>query len=306
MAIPPNQRYCQALIVAARALSATFALLLLLGGARLTAEPKAADGKGAATEKAAKGPMVELTVWLPTKKARHWVNDQEIKEAGTQRKLAAMPVKAGARHYLDLKVSWAPNNYTTITRVRKVEVLPGKPSRVDLRTRDEKLDPKDEIVVIYVPTPDDVVDHMARLADVGKGDVVFDLGCGDGRMVCRAVAKHGATRGVGIDIDPARIKDSRLTAKEYKVTDRVTFREGDVLKPIKDLSEATVVMLYMGDELGEQLSPLLRKALKPGARVVSHQFHLGDWKPEKSVTVQDKDGIDYELHLWVVGAKEKN
>src|SRR6185312_3853154 len=97
-----------------------------------------------------------------------------------------------------------------------LEVEPGKSYDVDLR-RQEKNDPKDDIVVIYVATPDEVVDKMAELADVGKEDVVFDLGCGDGRMVCRAVAKYRAKRGVGIDIDPERVKDSQATAKKYKV-----------------------------------------------------------------------------------------
>jgi uncharacterized protein (TIGR03000 family) len=242
---------------------------------------------------------VRLKVAVPHKKAVLFVEGKESKGEGARRSLTFSPAKDG-KSSVTLKVVWDPNAYTKITRVRKLEVEPGKSYEVDLERRDEKTDPKDDIVVIYVPTPDEVVDKMAELAGVGKEDVVFDLGCGDGRMVCRAVAMHKAKRGVGIDIDPERVTDSQETAKKYKVEDRVAFRQGDVLKPIKDLSEATVVMLYMGDDIGERLAPILRSTLKPGSRVVSHQFSLGDWKPDKSITVQDSDMIEYELHLWVV------
>ncbi len=215
------------------------------------------------------------------------------------------PAKAG-KNAVTFKVVFEPNSYTKITRLRKLDIEPGKSYEVDLRKRDEKTDPKDDIVVIYVPTPDEVVDKMAELAEIGKDDVVFDLGCGDGRMVCRAVARHRAKRGVGIDIDPERVTDSKATAAKYKVEDSVAFRQGDILKPIEDLAQATVVMLYMGDDIGERLSPILRATLKPGSRVVSHQFSLGDWKPDKSITVQGGDMIDYELHLWVVKEEKKS
>jgi uncharacterized protein (TIGR03000 family) len=248
---------------------------------------------------------VEVTVRVLEDDAVLSVNGQDVKVAGKERKFRAATVKSGDAHYCEFKVVWEPNNYTQITRMRKLRVEPGKSYVVDLRTRDEKTDPKDDIVVRYVPTPDEVVDKMAELAGVGKEDVVFDLGCGDGRMVCRAVAKFKAKRGVGIDIDPDRVKDSKQTAKQYKVEDSVTFREGDVLKPIKDLPEATVVMLYMGDDIGERISPILQKTLKPGSRIVSHRFLLGDWKPDRTINVQDADEIDYELHLWVVKEPEK-
>jgi uncharacterized protein (TIGR03000 family) len=248
---------------------------------------------------------VDLTVRVLEDDAKLWVNDKEVTVAGRERKFRAATVKSGEAYYLQFKVTWEPNNYTAITRLRKLRVEPGKSYLVDLRTRDDKTDPKDDIVVRYVPTPDEIVDKMAELAGVGKEDVVFDLGCGDGRMVCRAVAKFRAKRGVGVDIDPERVKDSMLTAKQYKVERLVAFREGDVLKPIKDLPEATVVMLYMGDDIGARLSPILQQTLKPGSRVVSHRFLLGDWKPDKTIMAQDENEIEYELHLWVVKEPEK-
>src|SRR5262249_8819556 len=141
---------------------------------------------------------------------------------------------------------WSTNNYTQFFRTRKVAAQPGKKVEVDLR----KADPKnpDKIEIRYVPTPEDVVERMCKLGKVTKDDVVFDLGCGDGRIVIVAVADFKAKRGVGVDLDPERIKESVANAKKHGVSDKVTFREGDVLK-IKDLSDATVVMLYMGDDV---------------------------------------------------------
>ena len=154
-----------------------------------------------------------------------------------------------------------------------------------------------------VPTPSDFVDAMCNLAKVGKDDVVYDLGCGDGRMVITAVKKFGAKRGVGVDLDPALVKESKKKAEEAGVADRVEFRVGDVLK-VKDLSDADVVLLYMGDDINNRLKPILRKTLKPGARVVSHRFTMGEWKPTKSETMKGADGQTYHLHLWVIGRDE--
>jgi cyclopropane fatty-acyl-phospholipid synthase-like methyltransferase len=148
---------------------------------------------------------------------------------------------------------------------------------------------------------------MLKLGKVGKDDVVYDLGCGDGRIVVTAVKKFGAKKGVGIDLDPERIKESNANAKEAVVTDKVEFRLGDVMK-IKDLENATVVTLYLGDELNEQLRPILQKRLKPGTRIVSHRFLMGDWKPEKTETVMDR-GSTIRVHLWTIkkadGAEKK-
>ncbi len=169
-----------------------------------------------------------------------------------------------------------------------------------------KVEPKKEeefktIRVPYVPTPQPVVDKMLELAGVKEGDVVWDLGCGDGRIVVTAVKKFKAKRGVGIDLDPARLKDSANTAKEAGVTDKVQFKQGDVLK-ITDLSDANVVTLYLYPEVNLRLMPVLLKTLKPGSRVVSHDFDMGDeWKPEKTVKVGD----DHTIYLWTIPEKKK-
>jgi ribosomal protein L11 methylase PrmA len=148
-----------------------------------------------------------------------------------------------------------------------------------------------------------VAEAMLKLAGVGPDDVVYDLGCGDGRIVATAVEKFQAKHGVGVDLDPERIQDSKSTARQHHVEDRVEFRQGDVME-IPDLGKATVVTLYLSDALNLQLRPLLRKNLQPGTRIVTHRFTMGDWKPLKSETIHDSRGIKYTIHLWKVGDGE--
>jgi SAM-dependent methyltransferase len=159
--------------------------------------------------------------------------------------------------------------------------------------------------VIYVPTPEAVVEEMLRLANVGKDDVVYDLGCGDGRIVITAAKKYGA-RGVGIDIDPERIKESNENARKAGVTDRVKFLQQDLFET--DFREATVVTLYLLPALNLKLRPKLLSELKPGTRIVSHAFDMGDWKPDK-VAPGTGDEPDRTVYFWVVpegGAIRKN
>jgi len=198
-----------------------------------------------------------------------------------------------------------PNNYTRITRTREITFKAGDTVEVDVRKEDPKN--KDDIKVRWVPTPDDIVDEMCKMANVGKEDVVHDYGCGDAVMLIRAVKHFGAKKGWGNEYDPKIIEEKALPKiREEKVQDKVTVVQGDILKMTeKDVEEATVVLLYIGDDLGEKLSPILQKGLKPGARIVSHRFKLGDWKPDKSVTVTGADGDQYELHFWKVTEPKK-
>jgi SAM-dependent methyltransferase len=152
--------------------------------------------------------------------------------------------------------------------------------------------------VPYVPTPQNVVDEMLKLAGVTKGDVVYDLGCGDGRLVITAVKNFGAKRGVGVDIDPQRISESNENAKAAGVTDRVKFVVQDLFKT--DFREATVVTLYLLPDVNLKLRPKLMSDLKPGTRVVSHAFDMGDWAPEKTVMVEPGG---QRLYLWTIPAK---
>ena len=147
---------------------------------------------------------------------------------------------------------------------------------------------------------------MCEMAKVTKDDVVHDYGCGDAVMLIRAVQKFGARKGWGNEYDPKILADAKAKLKAAKLEDKITVVEGDILKMTdKDVAEATVVLLYIGDDLGAKLSPVLQKALTPGARVVSHRFTLGDWKPKETIKVTGMDGDEYVLHLWVVPERKK-
>jgi SAM-dependent methyltransferase len=147
----------------------------------------------------------------------------------------------------------------------------------------------------FTPTRQGLADAMLRLAEVKPDDVVYDLGSGDGRIVMLAAQKYGA-RGVGIEIDHGLVEMSRQIARDGEVDSRVTFIEDDFFTT--DISAATVVMLYLSESVNRRLEPKLRTELRPGTRIVSHQFPIGDWRPERAVRVDDED-----LFLWVVPAR---
>jgi 16S rRNA G966 N2-methylase RsmD len=149
--------------------------------------------------------------------------------------------------------------------------------------------------VIYVPTPQNVVEAMLKMANVKAGDIVYDLGSGDGRIPITAVQKFGAARATGIDIDPQRIKEANENAQKAKVTDKVRFLNQDLFTT--NISDATVVTLYLLPSLNEKLRPKLFAELKPGTRIVSHAFAMGDWKPEKTETVDSRT-----IYFWTIPA----
>jgi SAM-dependent methyltransferase len=152
--------------------------------------------------------------------------------------------------------------------------------------------PKRTPDIHFVPTPDEVVEAMLRLAGVEKNDIVYDLGSGDGRIPIAAARRFGA-RGVGIDLDPKLVAQATRSAQEAGVADRVRFVEGDIFEA--DISEATVVTLYLLTSINERLRPKLLKDLRPGTRIVSHQFRMGDWQPEREAVVDFRP-----LFLWRV------
>lgn len=146
--------------------------------------------------------------------------------------------------------------------------------------------------VIFVPTPQEVVEEMLRLADVKKGDVLYDLGSGDGRIPITAAKQYGI-RATGIDIDPERIREANANAKKAGVTNLVKFKQEDLFKA--DFRDATVVTLYLLPDLNVKLRPRLLAELKPGTRIVSHQFDMGDWKPDKKIELNGRT-----VYLWIV------
>jgi hypothetical protein len=150
--------------------------------------------------------------------------------------------------------------------------------------------------VIFLPTPPEVVAAMLKVARVGKGDVIYDLGSGDGRIVISAVKDFGAARGVGIDIDPERIAEASANARQAGVADRVTFLNQDLFTT--NFSEATVVTLYLLPSLNLRLRPKLLSDLRPGTRIVSHAFDIGDWVPEQTLDVGGR-----RVYFWTIPAR---
>ena len=155
--------------------------------------------------------------------------------------------------------------------------------------------------VIFVPTPHDVVERMFKEAKLTKDDVVYDLGCGDGRIVVNAAKKYGC-RGYGFDIDPKRIKESLANVKKNKVEDLVTIEQADIFK--LDLSKANVVTLYLLPSLNVKLIPQLEK-LKPGSRIVSHDFDMRGVKWDVKVKVKSEDGREHTVFLWTTPLKKE-
>jgi hypothetical protein len=162
-------------------------------------------------------------------------------------------------------------------------------------------DARDDLDVPYVPTPTAVVDKMLEMAKVKKDDVLYDLGSGDGRIVITAAQKYGA-RGIGYDLNPQRIKESNEYAQKARVTDRVRFAQQDLFTV--DLGEATVVTLYLLPEVNLKLRPKLLKELKPGTRVVSHNYDMGDWAYDDHAEVTVA-GTAHYVYLWTIPAAPK-
>jgi precorrin-6B methylase 2 len=160
------------------------------------------------------------------------------------------------------------------------------------------LTPQGQKLAPYAPTPMDVVDRMLTLAEVAPGDVLIDLGCGDGRIAIRAAQKFGV-RASGVDIDPRRIAESKANASAAAVAHLTDFRVEDALHT--DVSSATVVTLFIGSEGNAKLRPILQKQLKRGSRIVSHAFSMGpEWPPDRVDRFTSHDGDSVTLYLWTV------
>ena len=155
--------------------------------------------------------------------------------------------------------------------------------------------------VPYIPTTETAVKAMLELADVKRSDIVYDLGCGDGRIVIAAAKRYGA-RGVGIDIDPVLVREAKRNARQAGVEKLVEFREQDLFQA--NFREATVVTLFLLPAINKRLLPQL-EALKPGTRIVSNTFEIGEWKPVREIVIEDDPNDDYyfgshRLFLWIV------
>ena len=166
----------------------------------------------------------------------------------------------------------------------------------------QKYEDEGKKIVPYVPTPQEVVERMLELAQVKRGDVVYDLGSGDGRIVVTAAKKYGV-KAIGFEIDPERIKESTENIKKAGVGDLVEIRQQDIRTV--DLSPASVLTMYLLPEVNLMIRPNIWKQMKPGSRVVSHDFDMGDWKPLKTEHIKDGSSWEHTLYLWHVEAPKK-
>lgn len=272
--------------------------LLLLFAFAVATPATLAQAPPVPVQKPGEGVKSVVTVTVPSEDSELKIQGKVTKTTGLKREFDTPALEAGKFFTYTFELKHAPNNYTTLTRTRSVTFKIGDPVNVDL----SKDQPDDKAVIRYVPTPDDIVSKMLKLGKVNKDDIVYDLGCGDGRMVIAAVKEAGAKKGVGIDIDPERIAESKANVLKEKVGDKVEIKQGDLLddKVLASIADATVILIYMGDEFNGLIKPKLFKVLKPGTRIVSHRFTMGDWKPEETLKVTGEDGDEYELHVWVI------
>jgi uncharacterized protein (TIGR03000 family) len=269
---------------------------VLLSWIGIAAAPYAAEAASASqsASPAAVGATTLVTVEVPDEDAELSVDGKTLPGTGTSRSFETAPLASGTAHQFTFTVQWQPNPYTSMTRSTTETVRAGEPVTVDL-TIDR---PTDRVRVIYVPTPPDVAEEMVRLAGVTRDDIVYEPGCGDARITIAAI-RSGAQRGICVDIEPARVEDSLAKVKDAGMQDRIDVRLGDALD-VKDLSEVTVVFLYMGDHFNLLIRPVLWRDLKVGSRVVSHRFTMGDWAPDRTISVPSDEGGEYQLHVWTI------
>jgi uncharacterized protein (TIGR03000 family) len=298
-------------------------LAIVLAGLVLPSPTRAFPGQPNAAAEPAR-----LVVIVPAD-ARLHIEGARTRQTGDVRRFVSPPLTVGERYVYKLKATWKENG-KAIAHEQEVPVQAGIETSINLqeqyralqkKKRDQsqkpavseglnyddqsKKTPKSEVQdrrpdVIYVPTPQVVVDKMLELADVKRGDVVYDLGCGDGRIVVTAAKKFGV-KATGFDIDPDRVKESRENVRKNNVENLVTIKKADIFK--EDLSKANVVTLYLLAELNVKLMPQLEK-LKPGSRIVSHDFDMHGAKPKKAIQVKAKndkgDEREHTVYLWVV------
>ena len=280
-----------------------FSLLVLLsfGAAGLAATPAASPVSPAqqpATQ-AADAVSSRITIKMPQADATLLIDGQQDVSSGETRTIDSKRLPRRSTATTTLTVQWKPNGYTEMTRTKQVRFAAGDPVSVDLSVDQ----PDDRVKVIYVPTPQDVAEEMSKLAGIGPSDVVYEPGCGDARITIAAI-RRGAQRGICIDIDEERAKESAANVKAAGFANRIDVRHGDALD-LKDLSQVSVVLLYMGEHFNLLIRPVLWRDLKVGSRVVSHAFGMGDWKPDQSVYFESEQGGAYQLYVWTITPEVK-
>jgi uncharacterized protein (TIGR03000 family) len=271
-------------------------LILFVGSTPLLAQPKDKNKDKKPVVAADKAPS-RLKFLLPAD-AILFIDDAKTKATGPERRFNTPPVFKGRNYEYTIKWMYKEAG-ASVTRMAVIYFTGGEAKTFDLRPGSSDVISSK---ILYVPTSPDIVDKMLQMAKVTDKDVVYDLGCGDGRILVTAAKKFKA-KGVGIDIDPERVKEALANVAKEKVGKLVEIRQGDALN-VADISKATVVTLYMLPEFQKQLAPILKKKLKPGTRVVAHDYSLPGWKEEASVPIPGPFQ-QHVLYLYRVKGKKK-
>jgi uncharacterized protein (TIGR03000 family) len=269
-----------------------FVVIAILATVGNVAPPAVPALEAAARQATVRRVASRVAITVPAEDAELVVNGAAVPGSGTSRTFDTGLIAEGTHKYT-VSVTWEPNTYTKMTRTKVVTFRAGEAVRVDLTVDD----PADRVRVIYVPTPPDVAAAMVELAGVRESDVIYEPGCGDARITIAAI-RAGARRGICVDIDPERARESKANVEVAGFAARIDVREGDALD-VKNLSDVSVVFLYMGDHFDMLIRPVLWRELKVGSRIVSHRFTMGDWPPDRTISISSDDGV-YELHLWTI------
>ncbi len=241
----------------------------------------------------------QIKVLIPAA-ARLAIDDRETRATGEERRFATPPLAPGRTATYTLTAVWEEGS-RRIKRMAVARVRPGEETVIDLRQGSQDASSSQ---VIYVPTPQKVVEKMLDMAKVTRQDIVYDLGCGDGRILVTAAKRYGA-RGVGIDIDPRRVQEALANVRKAGVEKLVEIRQGDALK-VPDLARATVVTTYMLPEFMQKLRPVLREELRPGTRIVAHDYPIPGWTPQQTADVSAPSRIfPHKLYRWTVPPRKK-
>jgi len=253
------------------------------------------------------GQRATLRIRLPAD-ARLLVEGQETKQTGANRTFTSPPLTPGKKFNYTFEWTYRKDG-KPVTRTRTIYVRAGENKEVDLTKEDDQTSKKKEpegagreLDVPFVPTPQDVVDKMLEIASITEKDVLYDLGCGDGRIVITAAKKYGC-KAVGFDLDPDRVQESRENVKAKEVEKLVTIEKKDLFDV--DMKPASVVTLYLLPDVNAKLIPQLEQ-LKPGARIISHDFTIKGIEPKHTVPVTSKeDGQKHMIYVWIAPLKKK-
>jgi uncharacterized protein (TIGR03000 family) len=256
-------------------------------------------GRAAFAQQPANTAKSKVKVSVPQDDAELVIEGKPTRTVGKTREYDTPDLEPGKKYLYELKVSWKPNKFTTLTRTRTVKFVAGEDVTVDLTVPQ----PSDTADVQLKAITDDVVKDLVEVAKITKDDVAFEPKTADAKVLIAAV-KAGAKRAVGIQPDVEKVKAAKAAVKKAELEGKIDVQQAEAAEA-KDYGDATVVFLYAGEEANALLRPVLLKELKAGARIVSYRFGMGDWKPTATKTGTNSDGDEYEIHTWTVTAADK-